>query len=108
MARWLALLLAFAGPLLLLEASTPLPSSFLDLSLLCLGSALLLSGFLLAGLRASPPALLGLGVSLLLQRGEEGLSEATRMLFLALALLLFLAAFLTAFFTRSRGCRGGG
>ncbi|MEM2866416.1 MAG: hypothetical protein QW098_04675 [Candidatus Hadarchaeales archaeon] len=92
----LALFSAFLGSLLLLEASTPSPSSFADLSLLCLGAALLLSGFLLADhlLHASSPALLGLGVSLLLHRGEKDFSGTTRTLFLVLALLLFLLAVL--------------
>lgn|GEM_PF-1639402 len=89
-------LLILAGSLLLVEASTPSPSSLLDLSLLCLGAALTLSGFLLAVRlsHAFSSLLFGLGVSLLLQRGEEGFSEATSELFLLLSLLLFLLAFL--------------
>ncbi len=96
-----ALFSAFLGSLLLLEALTPSPSSLLDLSLLCLGLALILSGLLLADhpLRASPPVLLGLGVSLLLHRGEEEFSGTTRTLFSVLAFLLFLLAVLLFLFS---------
>jgi len=94
--RVLVPLLALVGSLLLVEASTPSPSSLFDLSLLCLGAALTLSGFLLATRlsHAFSSTLFALGVSLLLQRGEENLSGTTSKLFLLLSLLLFLLAFL--------------
>ncbi|TDA32098.1 MAG: hypothetical protein DSO04_02785 [Hadesarchaea archaeon] len=94
--RFLAPLLILAGSLLMVEASTPSPSSLQDLSLLCLGAALTLSGFLLAVHlpHAFSSLLLGLGVSLLLQRGEKGFSEATSQILLLLSLLLFLLALL--------------
>ncbi|TDA33284.1 MAG: hypothetical protein DSO02_04395 [Hadesarchaea archaeon] len=90
----LALCLVFVGPFLLLEASTPLPSSLLDFSLLCLGLASILSGFLLVDPPSQlfPCLLMGLGFSLLLQREKESFSETNEWVFLILSFLLFLLA----------------
>ncbi|MEM1981305.1 MAG: hypothetical protein QXF20_03030 [Candidatus Hadarchaeales archaeon] len=90
----LALCLVFVGSFLLLEASTPLPSSFLDFSLLCLALASILSGFLLVepSSQLFPCLLVGLGFSLLLQREKENFSEVNEWIFLILSFLLFFLA----------------